>query len=124
MDRLQLVFKEESEDLLINLEQSLLSLEKNTGDENRIDEIFRAMHTLKGNSSMFGFLKIADFVHNLETLYSYIRDKKIQATKKIIDCTFDVLDLLKQLIQDPIVTDEKNLAKLVELSERILSFLG
>ncbi|MDH5382248.1 MAG: Hpt domain-containing protein, partial [Cyclobacteriaceae bacterium] len=123
MDKLQLVFREESEDLLLNLEQSLLSLEKNTDDENRIDEVFRAMHTLKGNSSMFGFFKISDFVHNLETLYSLIRDKKIEATKKIIDCTFDVLDLLKLLVKDPIVTEEGNLKKLADLSNRIISFL-
>ncbi|MDH5397748.1 MAG: chemotaxis protein CheA [Cyclobacteriaceae bacterium] len=123
MERLQQVFKEESDDLLQNLEQSLLSLEKNPDDENRIAEIFRAMHTLKGNSSMFGFSKIADFVHNLETLYSHIRDKNLKATSSIIDCTFQVLDLLKVLVEDPIVTDENNLRSLADLSVRILTFL-
>ena len=123
MDRLQNVFKEESQDLLDNLEQSLLQLEDNIDDENLIAEIFRAMHTLKGSSSMFGFTKIADFVHNLETLYALIRDKKLTASPKVIDCTFEVLDLMKLLMSDPMVTNVANMEIYSALMKRILAFL-
>jgi len=75
MDNFKKKFIEEATDLLENLEKSLLALEQNPNDSGLIQQVFRVMHTLKGNSSMFGFDLIDTYTHDLETVYDLIRSK-------------------------------------------------
>jgi two-component system chemotaxis sensor kinase CheA len=63
------IYLEEANELLDKLESTLLSLNESTNHRPHIEEIFRIMHTLKGNSSMFGLDKVAAFIHNLESLH-------------------------------------------------------
>ncbi len=58
MSDLHSVFIEEATDLLDDLETALLALESSYGDQAAVEQVFRVMHTLKGNSSMFGFQKM------------------------------------------------------------------
>ncbi|NJK87492.1 MAG: hypothetical protein HC906_17425 [Bacteroidales bacterium] len=57
------------------MEQSLLLLENDPDNKDIIEKIFRAMHTLKGAGAMFGFEKISEFTHDLETVYDMIRSE-------------------------------------------------
>ena len=61
-------FIEEADELISNLEASLLILEKKPHEKEHIEKVFRIMHTLKGNGGMFGFNKISEFTHNLESI--------------------------------------------------------
>ena len=98
MDVMRVTYLEEANDLLANLERALLALEMNANDKSYIEEVFRVMHTLKGNSSMFGLPVIAEFVHDLETIYDKIRVGEMQLNKELLDCTFLCLDHLKIII--------------------------
>lgn len=124
MDNLKNIYIEETEELLNTMEQSLLSLENSPDDQALIDEIFRSMHTIKGSSSMFGFNKIADFVHNLETLYSDVRDGKIVVDKNIIEATFSSLDHIKKIMDDSDLNEEENVENNRVLTHQLLEFLG
>ncbi len=105
MENLHSVYLEEAEDLFSKIEESLLLLEKSPDDSSLIAEVFRSMHTLKGSSSMYGSNKVADFVHNLETIYDRVRGHEIDLTQPIIDATFKSLDHLKKIVQSPDIPD-------------------
>ena len=62
MDNFKIKYKEESLELIAEIEKSLLLMENNPDDFTLSEQVFRAMHTLKGNSAMFGFKIIADFI--------------------------------------------------------------
>lgn len=97
MDRFKQKFIEEAKDLIDDLEKSLLALEDEESPD-MIKEVFRVMHTLKGNSSMFGFDLISAVTHDLETLYDKIRHNQKKLTAEIITISFHALDHIKELL--------------------------
>lgn len=100
MDNFKKKFIEEATDLIENLEKSLLALEQNPNDQGLIQQVFRVMHTLKGNSSMFGFDLIDTYTHDLETVYDLIRSKKLSVNREVLDVTFASVDHLKLLLDE------------------------
>lgn len=100
MDNFKKKFIEEAYDLIDSLEKSLLVLEDNPEDIQIIQQVFRIMHTLKGNSAMFGFVSIDQFTHNLETLYDSIRNGKLKVNRSILDITLESVDHLKRLLDE------------------------
>jgi two-component system chemotaxis sensor kinase CheA len=102
------IYIEEANELLISLESSLLVLEDDPTDNSNIELVFRVMHTLKGNSSMFGVAVVSEFVHDLETIYDKIRTGTLELTKEILDSTLVSLDHLKIIIQDTTLENAEN----------------
>jgi len=100
MDSFRKKFIEEAAELIDKLEVSLLELEKSPNDETLIQQVFRVMHTLKGNSAMFGFDLIDSFTHNLETIYDMIRNGQLQVNKDILNITFSSVDHLKAMLDE------------------------
>ncbi len=110
-------FKEEANDLINALENSVLRLESAPHDEDLINEVFRIMHSLKGGGAMFGFVKISEFTHNLENIYDEIRNGKKQTNIELVNATFESVDHLRNLLRDEI--DASIEQKHIELSKRI-----
>jgi len=100
MDQFKEAFREEAYELLAELETSLLELEKDPGAADLIGRVFRAMHTLKGSSGMFGFDDINKLTHNIENVYDLVRGGKIPVTSTLIDMTLRACDEVKKMI-DP-----------------------
>ncbi len=100
MNDFQKKFLEEAADLILNLEENILTLDKNFENKELIEEIFRTMHSLKGGGGMFGFDKITNLTHNMETIYDFIRSDKEKVTKELIDLTFQSVDILKIILED------------------------
>jgi two-component system, chemotaxis family, sensor kinase CheA len=124
MDEMKETYIQEANELLENLESSLLSLESNPNDSSNIEQVFRVMHTLKGNSSMFGLTKIAEFVHDLETIYDKIRQNEMQLSKPILDTTLLALDHLNKIIVDSELEEEDNRSNHTSLINQIHAFIG
>lgn len=124
MDEMKETYIQEANELLENLESSLLSLESNPNDSSNIEQVFRVMHTMKGNSSMFGLTKIAEFVHDLETIYDKIRQNEMQLSKPILDTTLLALDHLNKIIVDSDLEEEENQTNHVHLIKEIHTFIG
>ena len=101
MDQHKIAFREEAYDLLCELETALLELEKTPDDADLIGRVFRAMHTIKGSGAMFGFDEIAEFTHDVETVYDLVRNGKIPVTKSLIGLTLKACDQIRQMIDDP-----------------------
>lgn len=100
-------FIEEALDLLGQLEISLLELEKNPDDSEIIAKVFRALHTIKGSSGMFGYDEITMFTHDIETVYHLIRNGEIRITKEIIDITLAARDQINLMLHS---TESRNLS--------------
>ncbi|MBI9091727.1 MAG: chemotaxis protein CheA [Desulfobacterium sp.] len=98
MDGQEEAFKEEAYELLTELETSLLELEENPHDMEQIGRVFRAMHTIKGSGGMFGFDAIADFTHNVETVFDMVRGGELQVTKDLVNLTLSARDHIKTLL--------------------------
>jgi two-component system, chemotaxis family, sensor kinase CheA len=94
-DKLTEIFLNEANDLIIDLEKSLLSLKADGDKKESVSSIFRAMHTLKGASGMFGYGGIQTLTHHLENLYQDIRDEKRVLSDEIIAITFTTIDILR-----------------------------
>ncbi|WP_291327471.1 chemotaxis protein CheA [Desulfovibrio sp. UCD-KL4C] len=78
------VFKEEAFELLGELETSLLELEDLPHDMDLINRVFRALHTIKGSGSMFGFDAIAGFTHHVENVFDLVRNGDLLITKELL----------------------------------------
>ncbi len=98
IDSLQQAFIEETAELLSELEITLLAVEVAPTDQELIAKLFRALHTVKGSSAMFGFDDIAMFTHDIETAYDLIRNGKLTVTKQIIDLTLQARDEISNML--------------------------
>ena len=88
-------FTEEAAELLEGFEQGLLDLERSPGDAEVLNRIFRAAHTIKGNSAMLGFSDVAQFTHTLEDVLDRMRKGKLQVTPEGMSLLLRSLDMVK-----------------------------
>lgn len=99
MEHFRQTFREEADEILAELELSLLELEQNPADEELLDRVFRAMHTLKGSSAMFGFDDIAAFSHEVETVLDLVRDGTTAVTRELIGLTLQARDRIMAMLK-------------------------
>lgn len=92
-------YREEAGELLAELETSLLELEDNPQDNDLINRVFRAMHTIKGSGAMFGFDDIARFTHEVETVFDQVRNGKMQVTRCLLDLTLQARDQITAMLE-------------------------
>jgi two-component system chemotaxis sensor kinase CheA len=77
-------FRQEAQELLAEMEAALLDLENTPGEPGLVNKVFRALHTLKGSSGMFGFESVSSFAHHVETAFDHMRQGKIGCTPELI----------------------------------------
>lgn len=105
-EKMQAAFHEEAEEILAELETSLMELEENPKDKEVIDQVFRALHTLKGSGSMFGFDQIAAFAHEIESVFDLVRNDELAVTGALIDITLAARDSISRMLNSDADTDE------------------
>ncbi len=91
------VFMEEAEEHIQLLDEDIIKLENEGNNQELLQEIFRAAHTLKGSSAMLGHERMAEVTHAMESLLDKLRNHKINVNSKIIDALLFSLDALKTL---------------------------
>ncbi|ADU62829.1 MAG: chemotaxis protein CheA [Pseudodesulfovibrio sp.] len=92
------IFKEEAYDLLGELEGALLELEESPDDMALVNQIFRALHTIKGSGSMFGFDDIAAFTHEVESTFDMVRNNALGVTPELCGLALRSRDYIKLLL--------------------------
>ncbi|MCR6513600.1 chemotaxis protein CheA [Clostridium sp. LY3-2] len=92
------MFLEESMDNLQTLNESLLDLEKDPDDVDKLNQIFRVAHTIKGMAATMGFNDIAELTHKMEDVLSEFREGKVKVTQKVVTILFDCLDTLERMV--------------------------
>lgn len=92
------VFFEEAGELLRELEEVMLQLEAAPGDRGLVDRLFRAAHTLKGSSGVFGFERLSAFTHAVEDLIEDLRASQAPIRRATVDVLLAAADLLNALV--------------------------
>ncbi len=114
------IFLEEADEQLQELNENLLKLEKNPSDEEIINNIFRAAHSLKSSAAFVGLTDLSDLAHKMENLLQGIRDKVMSVTPAIVDVLFQCFDVINDVIREvssgnPPSKDFSALIKKIEL---------
>lgn len=92
------VFFEESLEGLDVMETALMDLDPQNVDDETINSIFRAAHSIKGGSATFGFTPVAEFTHVLETLLDQIRAGQRQVNNNHIELFLQSVDCMREML--------------------------
>jgi two-component system chemotaxis sensor kinase CheA len=112
-------FRLEAQDLLEQLEQDLLDLERAPDDASLVNSIFRSLHTLKGSGAMFGFDAAAAFTHHVESAFDQIRKGFLTPSHELVAVALEAKDHIRILIESEQPEAEDGDAILVRLREAI-----
>jgi two-component system chemotaxis sensor kinase CheA len=94
------MFLEESLENLQTLNESLLDLEQNPEDTDKVNEIFRVAHTIKGMAATMGFTDLAELTHKMEDVLAEFREGELKVTQDVVTVLFDCLDTLEKMVDN------------------------
>lgn len=90
------IFLDETNEHLQSLSDQLMILENEPENEDTINEIFRAAHSLKGMAGTMGYKRMQALTHDMENVFSEIRNGKMKVTSQLVDVLFQTLDALEE----------------------------
>jgi two-component system chemotaxis sensor kinase CheA len=93
-------FLAESRDFLQSIGQKLLQLEDAPNDAALMSDLFRSVHTLKGNSGLFDFPEMSRVLHAAEDLMSVVRDERLAYDRDLADYLLDAMDFVAMLLDE------------------------
>jgi two-component system chemotaxis sensor kinase CheA len=118
-------FVAESLQGLSNVEQDLMSLESDGGDDKAlVNRIFRAVHSIKGTGSYMGLDKLVRLSHLAETLLDQIRSGQRQATSEVTDAILAAVDDLVGMLNAPDVGVSFDSSETIQKLDRVLGVSG
>ena len=111
------IFIDETKEHLQSLNTQILTLEQEPEDMDTINEIFRAAHSLKGMAGTMGYKRMQTLTHDMENVFSEVRNGVIKVNASVIDVLFQCLDALDEYLTniqesaDEGTNDNENLIK-------------
>jgi two-component system chemotaxis sensor kinase CheA len=102
LDDFKATYFDECSELLTELEEQFAAIEAGERDADRLNAVFRAIHSVKGGAGAFGFSALVGFAHAYETLLDYVRDGRVELTDDVVTLCIKAND---------IVADHVNAAK-------------
>ncbi len=120
------MFLEESIENLQILNDSILELEQNPDDIDKVNEIFRVAHTLKGMSATMGYVKISELTHKMEDVLTKFREGELKVTQKMVTVLFKCLDTLETMVNNISegVEDNTDIQKLMDSLKEVAVIQG
>ena len=104
----------ESAEHLRTMNDALLCLEKNPQNDENINVLFRAAHTLKGMSATMGYTNIAELTHKMENFMDRIRKNEMRLDPEAIDVLFESFDMLEKMVEAPEDSAQCDISPLVQ----------
>lgn len=92
------IFIDETKEHLQNLNTEILNLEQDSENVDTINEIFRAAHSLKGMAGTMGYKRMQTLTHDMENVFSEVRNGSIKVKGNMIDILFQCLDALEEYL--------------------------
>lgn len=92
------IFLDESREHLQNLNTQIMNLEQNPDDMDTVNEIFRAAHSLKGMAGTMGYKRMQNLTHDMENVFSEVRNGTIKIQPNMVDILFQCLDALEEYV--------------------------
>ena len=114
-DEILELFLEESVEHLESIEEDLLCIEKlgESVDLEKINRVFRAIHTIKGGAGFFGLTKVKDLTHVTENMLDLIRKELLTPCREVIQCLFRSVDMLNEMFNKPKEMEELEVQDIV-----------
>lgn len=94
------IFLDETKEHLQNLNTQILELEQEPENMDTINEIFRAAHSLKGMAGTMGYKRMQNLTHDMENVFSEVRNGTIKVQPEMIDILFNCLDALEEYLSN------------------------
>lgn len=94
------IFLDETKEHLQNLNTEILNLEQEPENPDTINEIFRAAHSLKGMAGTMGYKRMQNLTHDMENVFSEVRNGAIKVKGNMIDILFQCLDALEEYLNN------------------------
>jgi two-component system chemotaxis sensor kinase CheA len=91
------IYKAESEEHLLKMNECLIRLEKETDRTDILEEIFREAHSLKGSARMIGFEVVEKVAHRLEDLFGVARKGELSLGPETFDVIFEAIDVISRV---------------------------
>jgi len=113
-------FSQEVDELLAAMEEALLGLEVASVDADCINSIFRAMHTIKGSSGLFGFDDVVAFTHEAETVLDRVRNGEREIDAELISVLLACKDHTAQIIQHVLFNEGEALPEALQQQSQAL----
>ena len=98
MAAIQETFKDEAAEILDNMEEALLAIEKQPSEDGPVHELFRGAHTIKGSARIAGFDHVSDFTHSFEELIDGLLRKRLEVKPDLISLSLEAVDTLRSMI--------------------------
>ena len=117
-------FYEESFEGLEIMESELLNLDVGAADNETINTIFRAAHSIKGGSGTFGLNSVSDFTHVMETLLDEMRDGRRQVTQEAVTILLSSVDVLHEMLTALRDGAELDTVRVAEMKAQLDALLG
>lgn len=92
------LFFEETAEHLATMESLMLNMDVQSPDMDDLNAVFRAAHSIKGNSGTFGFNDMTAVTHELETLLDLVRKGETDLTDEMVDVTLQAGDVLSGML--------------------------
>ncbi|WP_439855774.1 chemotaxis protein CheA [Pseudomonas yamanorum] len=112
MDDVLQTFIAESRELLLQMEDALLQIEKSPHDLDTINALFRVAHTIKGSAGLFGLMPIVEFTHVAESVLDRVRSLEVRVDEALSALFLEARDHISQLID--LLAEDGNLDRLDE----------
>ena len=115
MDDLLKEFVNESREHLVTIEADLLTIEEGGVDidEELVNKVFRAAHSIKGASGFFGLNKVKELAHKAETVLDMLRSKKMAPSAEVTNVLLAAFDKLREMINNLQESENADIADLV-----------
>ncbi len=97
-EQVKAIFIEEAGEIIEKLDVNILRFEENSSDFDLLNEIFRGVHTLKGNANAFGFTRLGEFVHHFEDVLDYYRSTKESIEPDQLGLFVDSVDIITEVM--------------------------
>ena len=123
LDEITEIFLEESLEGLDTMETGLLGLETGEADEEIMNDIFRAAHSIKGGAGTFGFMDVSEFTHGVETLLDEMRAGERDVTPEAVQLLLRSVDRLRAMMDEIQSTGQVDTSLNSELEKEITLIL-
>src|SRR5690606_11143018 len=112
-------FFQECEEQLAELEEGLLVIEREEGDLETINAVFRAVHSIKGGAGAFGLDDLVRFAHTFETTLDGMRSGKLDITPQIVRLMLRSADILADLVRISRDGGEMDEARVAQMTDEL-----
>ncbi|HEU4685393.1 MAG TPA: chemotaxis protein CheA [Nitrospira sp.] len=93
-------FLSESTEMIEVLDQRFIALESDPNNVDLLNEIFRAMHSMKGSAGFLGFNRLVDVTHRAESILNKLRQGEMAVVPAVINVILETVDVVKAIMAD------------------------